>query len=71
MKISLDGRLSFAERMRMADRLLFKVAVLLGLFGFSIGPVLHSEITAKVLGVVASGSLTVLAGAFLFRRRQS
>ena len=56
---------------KRVDRIGFKVCVLIGLCGFSLGPVMHTEPLAKILGVVSSISLTALAALYLFSPRHS
>jgi hypothetical protein len=53
------------------DRLAFRGTVLIALFGFSIGPIVHREPIAQVLGVCASLALTCLAAGYLFSVRRT
>jgi hypothetical protein len=62
---------SLRERGERVDRLAFKASVLVGLFGFSIGPIVHQEFLAKALGACASLALAILAGGYLFSVRRS
>jgi hypothetical protein len=54
---------------RGVDRAAFKVTFLIVLFGFSVGPIFHSDLTARVLGAAASAVLAVLAAVLMFRAR--
>ena len=60
---------SITVRARRSERMAFKVTLLIALLGFSVGPVVHTDLLSKVMGVAASGALAMLAGAFLFKRR--
>ena len=58
-------------QLKRIDRIAFKVSVLIGLCGFSLGPVVHTDPLAKILSVVSSISLTILAALYLFSDRRS
>ena len=60
----------FLEKCKGFDRFIFRALVLLTLFAFSIGPIVHTDLLSKVLSVVASLSLSTLAGCYLFSKRK-
>ena len=65
---SIDWR-TVAVRARRSERVAFKVAVLVALLGFSVGPAVHTGLPSKIIGIAASGALAIMAGVFLFKRR--
>ena len=56
---------------RRPREIAFKIAMLIALCGFALGPIMHMDTLARVLGAISSVSLTILAALYLFSRRSS
>jgi uncharacterized membrane protein YfcA len=67
----LGLRIDWQALDKHVNRTGLKVGVLIALCGYSLGPVTRTDLPAKILGVISTISLTILAALYLFSDRRS